>query len=79
MVLKASFQVALQIILTKAVAYLLQAERNWFFVQFSLISQKLLMLLTILCCCGSLNIIMAFEGSHYNFLKIIYIGENNIQ
>ena len=40
---------------------------------------KALILLTILCCCGSWNITMAFEGSHYNFLKIIYIGENNIQ
>jgi len=35
--------------------------------------QKPLILLTILCCCGSWNITMAFEGSHYNFLKIIYI------
>jgi len=48
-------------------------------VQFSLIFQKLLILLIILCCCGSWNITMAFVGSHYNFLKIIYIGENNIQ
>ena len=40
---------------------------------------KALILLAILCCCGSWNITMAFEGSHYNVLKIIYIGENNIQ
>ena len=53
--------------------------RKYQLVQFSLISHKLLILLTILCCCGSWNITMAFEGSHYNFLKIIYIGENNIQ
>jgi len=27
----------------------------------------------------SVTEVLSFEGSHYNFLKIIYIGENNIQ
>jgi len=59
------------------------SQKNWTkkypLVQFSFIFQKLLILLTILCCCGSWNISMAFEGSNYNFLKIIYTGENSMQ